>query len=182
MAWPGDEIAQGLGGRGHLRASHADREQVIGALKAAFVAGMLAKDEFDLRVGQGLVSRTYAELADLTADLPAGLDAGQPAKSARAGGGQPLVRPGQIIAGATLLYLGAWLYAPILAIMGSFFYVCVVAIALAAAAENRQDQRSCRQLPQRYGRGADGLGTYERSWAGINRVTRPIRNREASPG
>ncbi len=29
-----------------------DREQVIGVPKAAFVQGMLAKDEFDLRVGQ----------------------------------------------------------------------------------------------------------------------------------
>jgi hypothetical protein len=45
MAGPGDEIAAGAGGRGHQRASHADREQVIGTLKAAFVQGMLAKDE-----------------------------------------------------------------------------------------------------------------------------------------
>jgi hypothetical protein len=30
----------------------ADREQVIGTLKAAFVQGLLDKDEFDLRVGQ----------------------------------------------------------------------------------------------------------------------------------
>ena len=51
MAGPGYEIAAGAGGRGHLRASHADREQAIGTLKAAFVQGMLAKDEFDLRVG-----------------------------------------------------------------------------------------------------------------------------------
>jgi hypothetical protein len=51
MAGPGHEMAAG-GGRGHLRASHADREQVIGTLKAAFVAGMLAKDEFDARVGR----------------------------------------------------------------------------------------------------------------------------------
>ena len=36
---------------------------MIGTLKAAFVAGMLAKDEFDLRVGQALASRTRAELA-----------------------------------------------------------------------------------------------------------------------
>jgi len=50
-------------GRGHLRASHADREQVIGTLKVAFVQGMLAKDEFDLRVGQAFAARTYAELA-----------------------------------------------------------------------------------------------------------------------
>ena len=71
MAGPGDEL--GAAGRGHLRASHADREQVIGTLKTAFVQGMLAKDEFDLRVGQTLASRTYADLAAVTADLPAGL-------------------------------------------------------------------------------------------------------------
>jgi len=50
-------------GRGHLRASYADREQVIGILKAALVQGRLAKDELDLRVGQALASRTYADLA-----------------------------------------------------------------------------------------------------------------------
>jgi Domain of unknown function (DUF1707) len=59
-------------GRGHLRASHADRERVVGSLKAAFVQGRLAKDEFDLRVGQTLAARTYAELAAVIADLPAG--------------------------------------------------------------------------------------------------------------
>ena len=76
VAGPGDEIAAGTGGRGHLRASRADREQVIGTLKAAFVQGRLVKDEFDLRVGQALAPRTYAELAALTADLPAGLYVG----------------------------------------------------------------------------------------------------------
>ena len=73
MAGPGDGIA--AGGCGRLRASHADREQVIGTLKAGFVQGRLAKDEFDLRVGQTFASRTYAELAAVTADLPAGLTA-----------------------------------------------------------------------------------------------------------
>jgi hypothetical protein len=75
---PGDEIAAGASGQGHMRASHADREQVIGTLKAAFVQGMLAKDELDLRVGQTLAARTYAELAALTADLPAGLTDSRP--------------------------------------------------------------------------------------------------------
>jgi hypothetical protein len=56
----GDEIAAGETGRGHLRASHADREQVIGTLKAAFAEDMLAKDKFDARVGLAFVSRTYA--------------------------------------------------------------------------------------------------------------------------
>jgi len=77
MAGPGDEIAAGAGGRGRLRASHADREQVISVLKAAFVQGRLDRDELDLRVGQALASRTHAELAALTADIPAGLTGAQ---------------------------------------------------------------------------------------------------------
>jgi Domain of unknown function (DUF1707) len=77
MAGPGDEIAAGAGGLGRLRASHADREQVISVLKAAFVQGLLAKDEFDLKVGQAFAARTCADLAALTADIPAGLTAAQ---------------------------------------------------------------------------------------------------------
>ena len=67
---PGDERAGA--GRGHLRASHADREQVIGTLKAAFVQGRLTKDELDARAGQAFAARTYAELAALTATSPPG--------------------------------------------------------------------------------------------------------------
>jgi len=43
---------------------------VVGTLKVAFVQGRLTKDELDARLGQTLASRTYAELAALTADLP----------------------------------------------------------------------------------------------------------------
>ena len=141
LAGPGDERATGSAGGGHLRASQADREQVIGELKAAFAAGMLDKGEFDRRVGQALVPQTYAELGDLTADLPAGLTAAAPERSP-AGGGQPLLRPGQIVAGSTMLYAGAWLYAPnprasALVVLGGFFYLCVLAIAMAVALENR---------------------------------------------
>ncbi len=71
--------------RGHLRASHADREQVIDVLKAAFVQGRLTKAELDARVGQAFASRTYADLAALTADVPAGLADAVPAgRAARA--------------------------------------------------------------------------------------------------
>jgi hypothetical protein len=72
MPEPRDQLPAALG-RGHLRACHADREQVIGVLKAAFVQGRLGRDEFDLRVGQALAARTYADLATLTADLLATL-------------------------------------------------------------------------------------------------------------
>jgi hypothetical protein len=111
MAGSGDEIAARAGGRGHLRASHADREQVVGTLKAAFVQGRLTKDELDLRVGQALASRTYAELTALTADLPAGLATAKPLAPARARGGQPVLRPGLVIAVPTVLYAGVWVYA-----------------------------------------------------------------------
>jgi len=57
-------------GRDQLRASHADREQVIQALKAAFVRGQLTRDELGMRAGQALAARTGAELAALTADIP----------------------------------------------------------------------------------------------------------------
>jgi uncharacterized protein DUF1707 len=53
-----------------LRASHADREQVIDVLKVAFVQGRLSKDELDTRIGQAFTSKTYADLAAVTADLP----------------------------------------------------------------------------------------------------------------
>ena len=77
-AGPGDQGAADAAAGGHLRASHADRGRVIAVLKAAFVQGMLTKEELDARVGHGLASRTHGELAALTADLPAGLTAAPP--------------------------------------------------------------------------------------------------------
>jgi Domain of unknown function (DUF1707) len=60
-----------------MRASHADREQAIEVLKAAYVQDRLTKDELDTRVGQAFASQTYAELAAVTADIPSGLIAAQ---------------------------------------------------------------------------------------------------------
>ena len=54
------------------RAGHRHR------VKAAFVQGWLTKDEFDARIGQTFASRTYAELAAATADIPAGRASAQP--------------------------------------------------------------------------------------------------------
>ena len=80
---------------GRFRASDADREQVIDTLKVAFVQGRLTRDELDARAGQTFASRTYAELAAVTADIPAGPPAarertGQPAAGQPAG--QPAAR------------------------------------------------------------------------------------------
>ena len=70
-----DEAA---GARGELRTSDADREQAIDVLKAAFVQGLLTKDEFSLRVGRVVTSRTYADLGALTADIPGWVTSTQP--------------------------------------------------------------------------------------------------------
>ncbi len=70
MVGPADEAA-GAEGRSYVRASHADRDQAIDLLKAAFVQGRLAKDEFDRRVGKVLASRTYGDLHALTTGIPA---------------------------------------------------------------------------------------------------------------
>lgn len=85
-AGPGDQMAAAEG-RGHIRASDADREQVIDVLKDAFVRGRLTKDELSVRAGRALVSRTYAELTDITADIlvtiPAWLTEAPPPKPDR---------------------------------------------------------------------------------------------------
>jgi hypothetical protein len=88
------------GALGQLRTSYADREQAIDVLKAAFVQGRLAKDEFDLRVGQVFASRTYADLDALTADIPSAVTSAQPsAVHAR--------EPGRVLSFKTAARVGA---------------------------------------------------------------------------
>jgi hypothetical protein len=67
----GNELAAAAGGHGQLRASDADREQVVDQLKAAFVDGRLTSVELDARVGRALAGKTYAQLAALTTDIRA---------------------------------------------------------------------------------------------------------------
>jgi hypothetical protein len=78
-------------GRGRLRASDADREHVVGTLKAAYVHGLVTKDEFDARVSQTFAARTYAELALITA----GIRPGWPQHRLRPGPDRPrpILRP-----------------------------------------------------------------------------------------
>ncbi len=53
-------------------AANADRERAVDVLRAGFAEGRLTQDEYNERVARAYASRTYGELADLTADLPAG--------------------------------------------------------------------------------------------------------------
>ena len=72
--------------RRQLRASQADREDAIEALKVAYVQGRLTEEELEARVGQAFASRTHADLAAITADIPAGPAAGRRGPDAGPGG------------------------------------------------------------------------------------------------
>jgi len=154
---PGDELEAG---RGNLRASHADRERVIGTLKAAFVQGMLTKDELDLRVGQTLASQTCADLAAVTADLPTRLAAAPLPAPVRPPGERRVLRPGPVITAASVLYAGGWVYAIFfpkgsdsdtdgdLILVGGFVYLIIVAVCvgqMAALREMRSGGQSSRR-------------------------------------
>jgi hypothetical protein len=56
--------------RRNVRASDADREQVIDRLRNAADEGRLVVDEFDERLGQALTALTYGELDAIVSDLP----------------------------------------------------------------------------------------------------------------
>ncbi len=163
VAGPEDGLA--TASRGRLRVSHADREQVIGIVKAAFVRGTLGKDEFDLRVGQAFASRTYAELAAVTAALPAEPAVtpppapARPSAPARAEGDQPVLRPGPVIVAATVFCASVWGFTflppwpansegdPPHALILVFFaanliYLVVLVIALGFMLAERSEKRS----------------------------------------
>jgi len=58
-------------GQGALRASHADRDQIVEVLRVAAGDGRLSPEELDARLELALSARTYDELAAVIADLPA---------------------------------------------------------------------------------------------------------------
>ena len=167
MAGPGDEsTARHRQGRGDMRASHADREQVIEVLKDAFADGRLTRDELDSRAGQAFTSRTYAELAVLTADIPAGPARAEPSPrpvQARVRARRQVSAEVKAGAGAiAAIYLTAgvfWLGAVLAgdnAAGGAFsflaFIVSVVAVfftlyGAVVLPGSLRDKRSARQLP-----------------------------------
>ncbi len=157
-------------GRDRLRAGHADREQVIKALKAAFVDGRLTKAEFAERTGRALTARTYADLAALTADLPAGLvtAAAAPAAPAQAAPAQGIRRPMTLAAAiavcCVVIGAGALLgaghldsdpYSPDGILIGELLSLAVILFATALSAlgigtvVSIEQRRARRQLPPR---------------------------------
>jgi hypothetical protein len=168
MAEPGDHSATPAVGRGRLRASHADREHVIEVLKDAFVQGRLDHGQLDARVGQALASRTYAELAALTADIPAGQAPSQPPRVQTPMPQSHPVRNGAIgvgmsVAVAAAAVLGVFTLddqtGVALFLLAAFIVLVAVPFIIIATAVTASDQRRSRgQLPSRPGQGGYAPG------------------------
>jgi len=123
---PGERAAVDALGRGHLRASDADREQVIDTLKTAFVQGRLTRDQLGARAGQALVSRTYAELAAVTDGIPPRLAGAVPPPARPAGRARKPVRK-TVAACAACVIIPATLGAAFLTYYGGFLVLFLVA-------------------------------------------------------
>lgn len=53
-----------------IRAADADRERVAAALREEMAVGRLTMEEFEERLSRAYAAKTWAELRELTADLP----------------------------------------------------------------------------------------------------------------
>jgi hypothetical protein len=162
MSGPQDPAAAG---RDWLRAGQADREQVIEALKDAFVQGRLTRDDLGARAGQALSARTYAELAAVTVGIPAGPAAAGPARPQAPARRRPLARAAAWSAICLIIAVAAVLAGgqlddpvhpnPIEGLIPVFNTVAAAAVLaagliLVTGVTNSMEQRhSRRQLPPR---------------------------------
>ena len=111
---PWDPLAAAASG--HMRASDADRDRVVDTLKAAYVYGLLTREELAARSGQALAARTYADLAVVTAML-----AERPAPTSPSRVMHPPARK-RISGKAVALGAGAVVLPPVLAAAFLTFY------------------------------------------------------------
>jgi hypothetical protein len=75
----------------HLRAGDDDREVVAAALGTHMAAGRLTLAEYEDRLARAYAARTFGELAELTADLPAPTRATPPSPASGASVPAPIV-------------------------------------------------------------------------------------------
>jgi hypothetical protein len=168
---------------------------VVDLLQAAFVQGRLTQGELDGRIGEALAARTYAELAALTADLPAEPERAPTAApvpaAARAGthnrsatravkSGAGAIAAVIVVLSGTVLVLGQ----PAAAVLLAVFMTVLAGIATALVSalitvslkvESRRQAR--RQLPPGTASGAGGQTAPPSSSADLAR-----RRRRRSPG
>jgi hypothetical protein len=154
--------------RVHLRASQADREDVLEALKAAHVAGRLTGDEFEARVGQAFASRTRADLAAITADIPAVPVAAQPARV-----------PDRVVAWGTGAIIAAAALGGAVLIGGSALILWAITMAgvllftVSVLLSAQQERRSRRRRPPRSAPGGLALGDGRAERTGYEPTTTP---------
>jgi uncharacterized protein DUF1707 len=185
-------------GRDRLRVGHAERDQVIETLKTAFVHGRLTKDEFDARAGGALAARTHADLAALTADIPAvpaadvtPRPAGQaadvvawPPALARS---RPLAKASAVSGGLLAFAFGLILFAAnvldpeglgnpyhpwsrLCAGAAIFTTIAALMIFVHGVGTSVEQRRARRQLPPRPGPGGHALETDRRAGTGPDPV------------
>lgn len=170
MAGPQDPAAAG---RSRLRVGHADREQVIDALKGAFTQGRVTRDELDERTGQALAARTYAELDVITADIPGAPRLDGPPSSPAPARRWPLataaVKSGACLALAVVIAVSGNMidnadpngpgpgphhgWTRLLLLLALGFVVAAFGILANGVATSLEQRRSRRQLPPRAGQG-----------------------------
>jgi hypothetical protein len=107
-----------------MRASDADRERAVEALKAGYLQGLLTSAELDARTGQVYLGRTYAELTAATAVLAARSRPGTPAgkrltPKVVAGGACAIVLPPVLVA-AFFSFYGGFIVLFLMACIGLF--------------------------------------------------------------
>jgi hypothetical protein len=99
---PGDQR------RASLRASDADREQLVEQLRRHHTEGRLTLEELTERTERAYAARTLGDLDALTTDLPAGSQGAGTAPAGAPGPDRPPAAAGQAAARAALLRSLLW--------------------------------------------------------------------------
>jgi hypothetical protein len=124
-----------------IRASDQERESVVDVLRDAFTDGRLTFDEFEERTAAAYAAKTWAQLWELTADLPAqpllGADLSHrpeaappqpvlpPGRPRRAGRGRAFDRVLPVL--FVWIVISAASGSPSIAAALSFIFICVLA-------------------------------------------------------
>jgi hypothetical protein len=146
MTEPGNEMAAEEGNENQLLMY---RERVTRTLRAALAQGRLTEDEYDERIGRASASRSRAELAALTADLPAGrIDA--PIRPPRAGDAwicvSVIIAAASVVAAVLLTHLdNAWAFLAF--IMAAVTLLVAPIVTAGVLIDVRHQKRSGGQLP-----------------------------------
>jgi hypothetical protein len=131
-----------------IRASDQERESVVDVLRDAFTEGRLTSDELEERTASAYIAKTWAQLGELTSDLPvppplgASLNRPQP---------HPAQRPrrshrydGLLSALLVWIVIAAVSGEPSLAAALSFVFICMLACRVATGGAGNRELRLTR--------------------------------------